>query len=129
VYAITEAGRDEYFTNLHDLVRSLEEEYPVFAAAVEMLHTIDRGDAIRLLEQRTTVLEAALAAHEQVAVSLAKRGLPRLAMVEVEYAQAMRRAELTWVRQLIDDIRSGELPWADEIKEHHHDRTRSGARA
>jgi DNA-binding PadR family transcriptional regulator len=117
VYAITEAGRDEYLTNLRELIRSPEEEYPVFASAVEMLHTIDRDEAIRLLEQRTISLEAGHAAGEQVAVSLAKRGLPRLAMVEVEYKQAMRRAELSWVRQLVDDIRSGELPWTDKIKE------------
>src|SRR5882757_5676087 len=48
IYAITEAGRDEYFDNLRDLVRNPEEEYPVFGAAVEMLRTLDRDDAVRL---------------------------------------------------------------------------------
>jgi DNA-binding PadR family transcriptional regulator len=117
IYAITEAGRDGYFDNLRDLVRYPEEEYPVFGAAVEMLRTLDRDDAVRLLEQRTTALEAGLAADEQVVASLTKRGLPRMATIEVEFRQAARRAELDWVRQLNSEIRSGELTWTDEIEE------------
>jgi DNA-binding PadR family transcriptional regulator len=117
VYAITEAGYDEYFDNLRDLVRYPEQEYPVFAAAVEMLRTLDNDEAARLLEHRTTALEAHLAAGDQILASLTKRGLPRTAMLEVEFSQAARRAELAWVRQVIDDIRSGTLPWTAEIKE------------
>jgi DNA-binding PadR family transcriptional regulator len=114
VYAITEAGRDGYVADLRELVRTPVQEYPLFGAAVEMLYTLDRDDAARLLEHRVTSLEALLAAHDQVTTSLAKRGLPRLGMIEVEYVQAMWRAELTWVSQLIDDIRSGELGWLDQ---------------
>jgi DNA-binding PadR family transcriptional regulator len=117
VYAITETGRDEYFDNLRDLVRYPDEEYPVFGAALEMLRTLDADEAARLLEQRTTALEATLAAHEQIVASLTKRGLPRIAILEVEFGQAAKRAELAWVRQLIREIRSGTLPWTDEIKE------------
>jgi DNA-binding PadR family transcriptional regulator len=117
VYAITDLGRDGYATNLRELVREPHEEFPAFAAAVEMLATLDRDEAVRLLQRRTTVLEARLAAHDQVLVSLSKRGLPRLSTIEVEFTQAMRRAELVWVGQLIDDIRSGALPWTTEIEE------------
>lgn len=117
VYAITDLGRDEYGANLRELVRYPQEEYPVFAAAVEMLRTLDRADAIRLLETRTTALEARAAASEQVITSLIKRGLPRLAFIEVQFCLAMQTAELAWVRGLIDDIRSGDLPWTGEIEE------------
>jgi DNA-binding PadR family transcriptional regulator len=114
VYAVTETGRDEYQTNLRDLVRYPEDEYPVFGAAVEMLGTLKAADAVRLLEQRITAMEAELAAYEQVATSLAKRGVPRVQTVEIEYMQAMRRAELAWVRQLVEETRSGDLPWTDD---------------
>lgn len=117
VYAITERGRDEFMANLRDLVRYPEEEYPVFAAAIEMLPTIESGEALRLLESRVTSLEARLAAEDQIRASLAKRGMPRIAVIEIEYADALLRAELAWVRDLIDDIRSGELPWQPECKE------------
>jgi DNA-binding PadR family transcriptional regulator len=114
VYAITEEGRDEYLSNLRDLVRYPAEEYPVFGAAVEMLHTLDPGDVTRLLADRSIALEAELAALDQVLTSLVKRGLPRLATIEVEFGRSMRMAELTWVRGLMDDIRSGGLPWTTE---------------
>jgi DNA-binding PadR family transcriptional regulator len=117
VYAITETGRDEYLANLRDLVRYPEEEFPVFGAAMEMLHTLRRAEVLRLLIQRCTALEAMLAGYEQVAASLTKRGLPRLAIVELEYAVAMHRAELGWINQLIDDIQSGELPWTTKTEE------------
>jgi DNA-binding PadR family transcriptional regulator len=116
VYACTEAGRDEYFVNLRELVRLPEDEYPLFGAALEMLDTLDPAEAQRLLSARTTTLEARLAAGEQVVASLSKRGLPRIAIIENEYALAMYRAELAWVRDLIDDIKSGQLPWDMQLK-------------
>ncbi|WP_203923402.1 PadR family transcriptional regulator [Rugosimonospora africana] len=118
VYAITEVGHDAYLDNLRNLVRYPEEEYPVFVTAVEMLRTLDREEAVRLLEYRMTALEARLAADEQVHTSLTKRGLPRTSLLDHEFRHATRRAELEWVRELISEIRSGTLPWTDdEIKE------------
>jgi hypothetical protein len=40
--------------------------------------------------------------------------LPRLFLVEDEYEEAVTRAELEWVRSLIDDLRSGRLLWSEE---------------
>ncbi len=37
--------------------------------------------------------------------------LPRLFQLEAEYALALRRAELAWVKSLIEDMRSGSLTW------------------
>ena len=121
VYAITETGRDTFQADLRDLVRSPQAEYPVFAAGLEMLGSLDREDALPLLEQRTTALEAEVASRQQVAASLAKRGLPRLAIVEVKFCEAMQRAELARTRDLIDDIRSGDVPWTCDPEEHDHD--------
>ena len=112
VYAITDGGRDEFMDNLRDLVRSPAEEFPVFAAALEMLATIEPAAARRLLMQRTFTLEAQVAGAEQVAGALAKSGLDRIHIVETEYAQHMLRAELTWVRKLIDEIDAGAIAWS-----------------
>jgi DNA-binding PadR family transcriptional regulator len=112
VYAITDAGRDEFMDNLRDLVRSPAEEFPVFAAALEMLATIEPAAARRLLMQRTFTLEAQVVGSEQVAGALVKSGLDRIDIVETEYAQHMLRAELTWVRNLIDDIDAGAIAWS-----------------
>jgi DNA-binding PadR family transcriptional regulator len=111
VYAITDTGRDEFTINLRDLLRFPAEEFPVFAAALEMLAAIDRPAARRLLEQRTFALEGELAAVEQVSGTLAKGGLARISLVETEYVQHMVRAELSWVRGIIADIDSDDLTW------------------
>jgi DNA-binding PadR family transcriptional regulator len=113
VYAITDAGRDEFTTNLHDLVRYPEDEYPAFGAAIVMLRTLHPFRAAALLESRMVAIEAAVAAGDQLLASLTKNGLARIHIIEIEYAQALRRAELSWVRDLIQDIRSGDLTWAD----------------
>src|SRR5215470_14187575 len=85
VYAITDAGRDEFMTNLRDLVRFPAEEFPVFAAAIEMIGTLEPAAARRLLEQRTMALEAQIAGADQISTSLAKSGLERISLVESEY--------------------------------------------
>ena len=112
VYAITETGRDEFTDHLRDMIRRPAKEYPLFGAAVEMLQSLDPTDAARLLEQRSVALEANIALVEQLLASLLKRGLTRLQVVEIEYAMTMTRAELSWVRGIVDDIRSGALPWS-----------------
>ncbi len=37
--------------------------------------------------------------------------LPQLGIIELELQLAMTRAELEWVRRLIDEIRNGALDW------------------
>jgi DNA-binding PadR family transcriptional regulator len=111
VYAITEAGRDEFTANLRQLLSRPEHEYPVFGAAVELLDSFEPDDAAGLLERRAVAIEGALAAADQVESLLIKQGIDRINLIELEYGQAMRRAELGWIHQLIDDIRSGTLRW------------------
>ncbi len=111
VYAITDAGRDEFTTNLGDLVRFPAEEFPVFAAALEMITALDQEAARRLLEKRTLALEAELASNEQTVSTLSKRGIDRIHLIEAEYVVHMCRAELSWVRVLIADLDSGDLAW------------------
>ena len=50
VYAITDAGRDEFVTNLRDLLRFPAEEFPVFASALEMMAAMAPAVARRLLD-------------------------------------------------------------------------------
>ena len=38
-------------------------------------------------------------------------GFPRIFGIEEEYAQAMRRAELAWVRATAAELRDGTFPW------------------
>lgn len=119
VYEITEAGRDQFQANLRELVRTPETEYPLFGVAVEMLGRLARPEAKDLLRHRAVMLEARLAGGEQVLAALTKTGLPRIYLIDTEYLMAMCRAELAWVRRLVDEIGSGELPWTDQVPPKH----------
>jgi DNA-binding PadR family transcriptional regulator len=122
VYAITEVGRDELLLWLRELLSEPVEEYPWFGSALAFLGALPKEEALGLLQRRAMALEAAVAALDSVRQTMERSGLPRLFGVEGEYALAMRRAELAWVRQLLDDIRSGDLEWPPEVRAYHEKR-------
>jgi DNA-binding PadR family transcriptional regulator len=111
IYTITADGREQYLDQVRELVRHPAEEYPVFGVAIEMLRTLDPENAVALLEDRMIEVKATIAHVDQAMSCLIERGHPRIHLVELEYLLAMRRAELRWIRALVDDIRSGVLTW------------------
>lgn len=121
VYAITEAGRDELLVWLWELTSEPSAEYPPLAAPLMFIYSLGRDRAIAALQQRAARLEADISAAEAFrrAVLADIPRFPRIFGIEDEYAQAMRQAELAWVRATITELRDGRLPWpaADELKE------------
>jgi hypothetical protein len=57
-------------------------------------------------------LDAAVADLDANLAVQSERGLPRIALLESEYLRAVMAAEQKWVRGVIADLRSGQLPWA-----------------
>jgi DNA-binding PadR family transcriptional regulator len=113
VYSLTEAGREELLEWLRELISRPVAEYPQFGAALAFMAGIgNEKEAIGLLHWRAVALQAEIAAVEALIEGTVDRGIPRMFIVEEEYAQAMRRAELDFVRRLIADLESGEL-WPD----------------
>ena len=109
VYAITDAGRDVARTWLREMLRSTGGEFPEFITAVSILFGLPPDDAREQLQQRAERLAAELAEAETELT--AHPGLPRLFLLEEEYRRAVLRAELEWVRGVIDDLRAGRLDW------------------
>jgi DNA-binding PadR family transcriptional regulator len=115
VYALTDAGRDEHRLWMQELLSVPLPEYPWFGAALAFLGVVPPDEVRGLLRQRAALLEGEIASGERILALMATEWmLPRLFGVETEYALAMRRAELAWVRQIMDDIRTGELDWPAE---------------
>lgn len=113
IYAITEPGRELLDSLIEEYVGGVAEEYPVFTAGLAHILNVDPDRAVDLLNQR---LEAVRQQHDDIARQLrtARRaGMPRVVVLEVEYAQKLRRAELTWMRNLVQDIETGELSWLE----------------
>jgi len=121
VYAITEAGRDELLVWLWELASEPPAEYPAFAAPLMFIYSLGRDRAIAALQQRAARLEADISSAEAFrrAVLADMPRFPRIFGIEDEYAQAMRQAELAWVRGTVAEVRDGRLPWptADELTE------------
>lgn len=109
VYAITETGRDEITAWLRELLAEPVNEYPQFGAALAFFAALGKDEILRLLKLRVALLEGKAAGDEKSLKTFMEMGLPRLFLVEGEYAVAMKRAELEWVRKLINDIEAGKL--------------------
>lgn len=121
VYAITEAGRDELLIWLWELASAPAAEYPAFAAPLMFIYSLGKDRTLAALAQRAARLEADISASDAYRqASMAELpGFVRIFGVEEEYAQAMRRAELAWVRATAAELRDGTFPWptVEELRE------------
>ena len=117
VYAITGAGRDEVRDWLRELVGVPEPETNRFEAALSVIGVLPPDEAIALLETRLGALDEANVAQRQTLQQLTQ--LPRVFLVESEYALAMRVAEAAWVRSLLGEIEGGTLSGVDGWRAFH----------
>jgi DNA-binding PadR family transcriptional regulator len=108
-YAITSAGRAELEAWLRELVATPEPEQSRFEAALSVLGVLSPDEATALLEQRLRALDEDIAA-QRTALDQYGKQVPRIFLVEAEYALAMRTAEAAWVRSLLEELANGTLP-------------------
>lgn len=111
-YALTDVGRAELVHRLDAQVRTPRREFPEFFGAVSHVGVLGperAADALRARAQRLTgmITEDAERLHE----ALGGEKVPRLFVVEAEYALAMLQAERDWVLAVIEDIHTGRLRW------------------
>jgi len=111
VYEITDEGAATMRRWLTAMLPAPAREFPEFPAALAFLAVLDPREVRTLLEQRVTALDEKLAAVQ----GQAPPGLPRLFLIEDEYRAAMLRAELAWLRALIEDLASGRLIWDEQL--------------
>jgi DNA-binding PadR family transcriptional regulator len=113
IYSLTQSGRDELQAWLRELISRPVSEYPQFGAALAFMVGVgDKAEVAALLHWRIVALEAEIASSETLRQGTLRHGIPRIFVIEEEYGQAMRRAELEFVRQLIADLEEGGL-WPD----------------
>lgn len=113
VYAITDSGREVAREWLRETLATTEGEYPEFIAALSVLFGLEPADARAQLELRAERLQAQLEQAERE-VAAAPVGLPRLFLLEEEYRIRLLKAELGWLRGVIEDLRAGRLTWSEQ---------------
>jgi DNA-binding PadR family transcriptional regulator len=110
VYRLTDQGELSFPAWLTDLVATPIEEHESFAVAIGLLGYLPTGVALEALQVRATSLRAVIAALDVELAGMSTM-LPRLLLLELEYARSVRQAELAWVDSVTKDILAGRLAW------------------
>jgi len=117
IYRLTGAGADELESWLRQLIEEPSREYPRFGAALMFLGALRRKEeAIKALELRAAAFEEEIENVDSMLRGLSPL-LPRLFAIEDEYTQAMRRAELEWLRRIVAELEEGTLEWPPMIEQ------------
>src|SRR5215469_12881116 len=115
VYKITDAGRAATRQWLEEMLTVPRQEFPEFPAALSHVMMLTPQEALGLLVRREALLTAL---HQGLEAGLAATaGMPRVISLESEYVLATATAQLTWLRSVIEDLRTGRLSWSEaELK-------------
>jgi DNA-binding PadR family transcriptional regulator len=118
IYAITDAGRAELTDWVRELVAVPELEQSRFEAGLSVLSVLSPDEATELLRRRLRALDEDVAA-QRAALAQAGEQVPRIFLIEAEYALALRAAEADWVRGLLTELTDGTLPGLATWREYH----------
>ncbi|MFJ4206892.1 PadR family transcriptional regulator [Paenarthrobacter sp. NPDC089675] len=110
-YRITPAGHAALNARLQDMLAKPVNEYPTFPHAIAEAHHLPADVVGKLLEERLTGLDADLAFLTRAEEAVTAKGLERKYWIDVTYQQTMLRTEISWIRELLVELRSGQLPW------------------
>jgi DNA-binding PadR family transcriptional regulator len=113
VYRLTEAGSEKMLEWLEDMLARPVREPTQFFAALSFLPHLFPKNVLVQLEKRATLLQAEIAGLDTVLATMVPR-IGRLVLIEIEYARAMRRAELKWVHSFAQELQTGTICWDPE---------------
>src|SRR5439155_17877496 len=98
IYEATDEGRRTLRSWVRTVLSTPAREFPDFPAGLALIPPSMKPAELRgLLETRIAALEARIATHEQPLPEL-----PRLFLLEEEYMAAILRAEIAWLRGIIE---------------------------
>jgi DNA-binding PadR family transcriptional regulator len=114
VYELTEDGRQKAREWLIDMLSTPRNEFPEFPAALSFAMLLGPEETAAVLQQRADQLTDEVAAHQRD-FEVHSGSLPRVTLLDDEYRFAVASAELTWICNVVDDLRSGQLTWGSEL--------------
>jgi DNA-binding PadR family transcriptional regulator len=119
VYALTDAGRQEFRDWMRELVEYPRHEYPHFVAALSLIAALAPGEVVTLLRRRLDRLTEQRVETRAVIDDTLGQGVPALFLVEEEYRLAMLEAESAFVERFIEQIVHPETGWGPMWAEFH----------
>jgi DNA-binding PadR family transcriptional regulator len=118
VYRLTEAGQEEMYDWMRELLGHPEREYHRLETALSLIGVLAPDEAIQLLKARAMRLEGQAAAGEAMVKEVAQN-VPRMFLIEGEFNAAMLRAEAAWIRGLLEEFATGTFPGLEAWKRYH----------
>jgi DNA-binding PadR family transcriptional regulator len=119
VYALTDAGRDEFHDWLRELVEQPRHEYPHFVAALSLIAALPPDEAVELLRRRLQRLAGERANVRELIDATIAGGVHQLFLVEEDYRLALLDAETAFVERLVDRITHPDTGWAQQWAQFH----------
>ncbi len=113
VYRLTKKGETDLHAWKCELLSTPMPDFTWFFAALSFIHQVWPEQARDQLETRIGRLAGEIKAIELTMKELIPK-IGRLVLLESEYALALKRAELNWVRTIVREIRNQELDWNPE---------------
>jgi DNA-binding PadR family transcriptional regulator len=110
IYRLTDSGERQMLHWLEEMLAKPLREPTQFFAALSFLPHLTPENVRAQLQQRTVLLSAEIAELDTVLKTMVPR-IGRLVLIEVEYARAMRQAELAWVRSFQTELDTGAFRW------------------
>jgi len=108
VYELTEAGAAAMHEWLSEMLRDPSPQYTDFEAALSLMGAIPPEEALALLRLRLKALRIASNQYDGIRAHLPD-GFPELFLVEGDYAEALRGAEIAFVEKLVADLEQDRL--------------------
>jgi DNA-binding PadR family transcriptional regulator len=106
VYEITSAGVEEFEDWLAELLSTPVQDFTSLEAGLSLMPGLPPDEVARLLDDRALKLRSQLRALDAELAECEAMGLPELFVVESTFRQHMLRAELEFVTDLAQRIRS-----------------------
>ena len=110
-YRITQEGHAALDARLQAMLATPINEYPVFPHAIAEAHHLPADVVTALLEERVVALNADLDFLVRGQEAVTAKGLDRKFWIDITYQQAMLRTEIAWIRNLLEELGTGRLPW------------------
>jgi len=116
IYALTDAGRDELYDWMRELVREPAHEYPQFGVALSLISVLNPVEAVELLGARAGALTRTIDASRTMIDKASADGVEWIFLVEEEYRIALLEAELRLVEKLTGELAKAE--YQDSWRQH-----------
>lgn len=114
VYALTDTGKRTGRQWLVEMLAVPRNEYPRFPAALSFIMALTPEEACEVLQQRAEALTNQLAAVERDLSNTSGPPPPAVALLDGDFVRAMLSAELAWLEDVLQRLRSGALGWTEE---------------